>query len=104
MRMLSEREFSAFVTSRPVVVIHIDASWDGYGDQVREKMHVAEKSLKEFAAFAEVDCDREAALCKVLGVASIPFVAYFREGKIAVRIVGANQDVLGRTQDMVNGR
>jgi thioredoxin-like negative regulator of GroEL len=104
MRMLTEREFPAFITSRPVVVLHIDTCWDTYRDTVRAKMLEAQAALKEFAAFAEVDADTEADLCRSLGVANVPHVAYFRDGKMVAVLVGTSKDIRAETEHILNGK
>jgi thioredoxin-like negative regulator of GroEL len=104
MRQLNDRDFCSFITARPVVVIHIDAAWDLYRDQVRAKMRDAEADLHEFAAFAEVDCDSEHDLCIALQAANVPCVMYFREGKRVEIVVGADQNVIGKTEALLNRR
>ena len=98
MRILTRQDFEGFITSRPVAVIHVDAAWDNYRQQVRASMTDAEARLKEFAAFAEVDCDTEGDLCRSMGVANIPCVAYFKEGKLVEMRVGVKQDIDDRTE------
>jgi thioredoxin-like negative regulator of GroEL len=103
MRTLTRRDFASFVHSRPVAVIHVDAAWNTYRDAFREKMLAAQARLKEFVAFAEVDSDSQPELCKSLHVANVPQVAYFREGRLAATVVGADQDVFALTQELLNG-
>ena len=103
MRMLTAGEFDAFVASRPLVVIHVDARWDAYRDEVRAKMLAAETGLKDHVAFAEVDCDTEGELCRSLGVANVPWIAYFREGKQVRAGAGAHQDILEHAKQILDG-
>ena len=98
MRILTHRDFNVFICSGPVAVIHVDAEWDRYCDQVRAKMLTAEEDLHEFAAFGEIDCDTQGDLCKSLGVANVPCIAYFREGRLVVMRVGVNQDIRDQTE------
>lgn len=59
-------------------------------------MAEAEAGLGELANFAEVDCDVEVELARLIPVTNVPLVAYFRDGRRVAALIGGGQNVRAR--------
>src|SRR3954468_12116531 len=103
MRFVTSAEFPSFIAAKAAAAVHFDADWDGYREQTRRSMLHAEAALGEKVNFAKVDCDAEVALSRSIPVLNVPLVAYFRDGKLVVALIGANQNVLARLERVLRG-
>lgn len=54
-------------------------------------------------SFAEVDVDDQVQLAKMFQIVNVPTVAYIHSGKPIATLIGANQDVTGRTERVLRG-
>ena len=99
MQELTSEEFKTFIKAKPVAAILFDAPWDvSYRPIVRGNMLQAEKLHGHHAQFGEVDCDKFPELAKSMQILNIPFVAYFRDGKLVAGLIGAHQNVSARLE------
>ena len=104
MSLLTSEEVPAFVAAKPAAALHFDGEWDAsLRERVRRSMLRAEAALRDFANFAEIDCDANVELSRSIQLANVPAVAYYRGGKLVAALIGANQNVRARVERVLRG-
>jgi thiol-disulfide isomerase/thioredoxin len=103
MRMVSTGTIDAFLAEKPIAVVHFDAEWVTYRDEVRKTMDRAAARFGDLVSFAEVDVDEDVVLAKALDVVNIPLIAYFRDGELAAMRIGDGDHVEARIVRMLRG-
>ncbi len=104
MRQLTPDDYHAFVAETFVAAIHFDAEWDvGGRPDTRRRMEEAAAAFGDQVNFAEVDIDTQVELAKALPIGNVPTVAYYRNGKLAIALIGANQNVKARVARLLRG-
>jgi thioredoxin 1 len=103
MRTLTSGEFAEFIVSKPFVVVHFDATWDGYALGVRSHMSDAEREHGQVAAFGEIDIDGAPDVAMSVGILNVPTVAYYRDGRLVAALCGASQSVRERVARVLRG-
>lgn len=95
---ITERELSDLLSLHPIVVIHLDAAWNGHRVSMRAEIQHAAEVFGNSAWFGEVDVDAEMDLARSLKLANVPSVAYFRDGRLVEVRVGLKQGVIERVE------
>jgi thioredoxin 1 len=86
---LEQSNFSAIASEHPALVIDFWAEWCG---PCRMVGPVVEELSREFAGkvtFAKCNTDDNAMLANQFGISAIPTLLFFRDGKLADRVIGA---------------
>jgi len=103
LRLLTNTEFSQFITARRVAVLHFDAEWNLHRTTARQKMLDAQVALSDQVNFAEVDCDSESDLARSIPVLNVPCIAYYLDGQLVAALIGANQNIHSRIERLLRG-
>jgi hypothetical protein len=91
MKQLKGDEIREWVKSHRYAVIHIDAEWDRYGDEVQKQMKMAAEDFSGEVALGYVDADTEGDYAREIELGNVPTVAYYRDGELVARVVGASR-------------
>ncbi|MEM7395761.1 MAG: hypothetical protein AAF492_25800, partial [Verrucomicrobiota bacterium] len=83
-------------------VIHIDAEWNEYRQEMRAQIALAELKFRNKFASGYVDCEDLPAFARRLKAVNVPSVAYFRDGNLYA-IVGCVHDVAEHVEYLING-
>ena len=86
---LEQADFSAMAAENPALVIDFWAEWCG---PCRMVGPVVEELSHEFAGkvtFAKCNTDDNAMLANQFGISAIPTLLFFRDGRLADRVIGA---------------
>jgi len=86
---LEQADFSAVAAENPALVIDFWAEWCG---PCRMVGPVVEELSHEFAGkvtFAKCNTDDNAMLANQFGISAIPTLLFFRDGRLADRVIGA---------------
>ena len=86
---IDSKTFQDFLDHNPVAVVDFYADWCG---PCRTVSQVIEKLAGEYdgrAKFAKLDVDASPSIAEKFGVASIPTLIIFKNGRAVDRIVGA---------------
>lgn len=86
---LEQADFSAMTREHPSLVVDFWAEWCG---PCRMVGPVVEELSREFAGkvtFAKCNTDDNAMLANQFGISAIPTLLFFRDGRLADRVIGA---------------
>ena len=104
MYKLSENNYESFLRRMEYTVVLLDASWDvGPGGVIRPRFEEAARAFDGRVGFGEVNCDECVFVARSVGIVSVPTVAYYKGGQLIVALVGSNQNIIARTQAMMDG-
>ena len=103
-RKITSEQYAEFLAEKPVAAVHFDAAWDKLGEMTQQSMMDAQEALGERVSFGEIDIDLNVPLCKSIPVWNVPLVAYYRDGKLVAALIGADQNVRGRVERVLNGQ
>ena len=101
---LSRDSYEEFVRQKRAPAVHFDADWDvGHRPITRRRMSDPSDVLGEEVNFGEVDWDREVELVKSLRIITVPTVAYYLHGNLVGVLPGAQQNIFGRLERLLQG-
>jgi len=103
MRQITAAEYSSFIASKLVVVVHFDAAWNPGRAPTRTRMLEAESQFRDRVGLAEVDVDAESELARSIPVSNISLVAYYRDAKLVAALIGVGQNVAARIDRLLRG-
>lgn len=93
MLIRDQQDLREKVQKHKFVVVHCDATWDGYAVQMREQIASVDNCLDLDIDFHEIDIDLNHELAASLNVMNVPSLAYFRDGVLVQTIIGLGQDI-----------
>ena len=85
---LTKENFAAHINDRPFAVVDFWAPWCGPCKAMAPEFERAAAALEPEARLVKVNVDEEPALAERYRVRGIPYVAMFRDGKLAEQVVG----------------
>ena len=105
MRIVTRANYEAFIRSRPVAVILLDANWTGrLGKAMKSLFIQAERELGDVVAFGVVDVNAEGDLSRSsLPVGNVPAIAYFNDASRVNIVIGLTQDISGNIRKLMEG-
>jgi len=102
---VSEEAYELFLRQKEFAVILFDAPWDvGPGAMIRPRFEKAARAFSDRVNFGEVNFDELDRVVKSVGLANVPTVAYYKDGRLIAALVSATQDVTARTQALLDGK
>ena len=92
-RLASPGDVRRLVSDHEVVVLHLDAGWDGYRAMMERKLMAYAASDPDGVSFAYADIDEYPDFARSLGLVNVPALAYYVAGDLAEVVMGLAQDV-----------
>lgn len=89
-KLINEDEFEALVlkNDKPVM-LDLFATWCGPCKMISPFVEEVKEELEGKADVFKVDIDHNEELCEKFSVSAVPTLLFFKDGKLADRIVGA---------------
>lgn len=87
--VVTDASLPGFVRDHPLAVIDCWAAWCGPCRVLEPVIEALARELAGKVAFGELNVDEQPRTVEAHGIASIPTLLVFRQGKLADRIVGA---------------
>jgi hypothetical protein len=105
---LTRETYAAFVGGHRFAAVLFDApAWDmTYRLGTEQRFASAAVAMDGRAAFGFVDVDgpEEVELCRMLPLANVPTVAYYRDGTLVRAVIGIGQDYVACMTAVIDGR
>ena len=103
MRKCNSDEVRKMIAEGDIVVIHLDALWNGQRIPIENKIQQIVEMNPLDVQFAYVDSDEEQEFARSMELKNVPTVAYFRRGKLIATVIGQGQDVAGNIGKVRDG-
>lgn len=88
MKQIDEQQFNELIAGSKPVVCDFFATWCGPCKMLAPVLEKVSADYADKAEFVKVDVDGAPALSAQYGIMSIPFVAVFKDGKMAAKSIG----------------
>ena len=86
MKQIDEQQFNELIAGSKPVVCDFFATWCGPCKMLAPVLEKVSADYADKAEFVKVDVDGAPALSAQYGIMSIPFVAVFKDGKMAAKL------------------
>jgi len=100
---ISDKDLLAKINSSEYSVIHIDAVWDNYREEVQSAIQEVKVEFKDKVFFGYADCEENQEYISTLKLLNTPSIAYYRGEKLVSIIIGKSQNIRENLNKIMSG-
>ena len=95
---INDATYRAFISERPIAVIHFSAAWNAIEEHMRAIIRSAADEIEGAVNIGELDVDENPRTATAMKILTVPTVIYYRDGQVIEKVPGlaANKNAAER--------